>query len=111
VFWQQPIVSKWRRLELSSDFAGTHPDEAIAPLVAAFLEDQGLKMSHPPRQVTCHDMAKATKIVSMGCEMQDLPLTGEVVERWDDVPPVSQDFEKAWVDIKKKVETLLAQTS
>jgi protein-tyrosine-phosphatase len=102
-------VAKAQGLQLKVDFAGTHPDETIAPAVVEFLKGQNLETPHPPRCVTRYDIATASTLVSLGCDLNDLPLQGKEVERWDDVPPVSQDFEKAWLEIKKKVETLIAQ--
>jgi protein-tyrosine-phosphatase len=100
---------KERGLDVKIDFAGTHPDEAIAPAVAEFLKAQNLRVAHAPKRVTRADLANATKLISMGCALEDLPLQGETVERWDDVPPVSQDLEKSWLVIRKKVDALTAQ--
>lgn len=102
-------LAKERGLDVKIDFAGTHPDETIALAVAAFLKSQHLEIAHPPRRVTRADVANATNLISMGCDLEDLPLQGKTVERWDDVPPVSQDFEKAWLAIRKKVDGLLAE--
>lgn len=102
-------LAKARGLQLQTDFAGTHPDETVAAKVAAFLKEQGAKIPHAPKKVTRSDILWATRIISLGCDLDDLPLQGEKVERWDDVPPVSENLEKAWLEIQKKVETLVAQ--
>jgi protein-tyrosine-phosphatase len=102
-------LAKEQGLDLKVDFAGTHPDERVAPAVAAFLKSQHLEVAHAPRRVTRDDLAKATKLISMGCELEELPLQGEAVERWDDVPPVSQGLHVSWQHIQKKVDALLTE--
>jgi protein-tyrosine-phosphatase len=99
--------AKERGLGVKVEFAGTHPDETIAPAVAEFLKSQHLEVAHVPRRVTRDDVANATQIISMGCELEDLPLQGEGVEQWDDVPPVSQGLQVSWQHIQKKVDRLL----
>jgi protein-tyrosine-phosphatase len=102
-------VAKERGLNLKVDFAGTHPDEMIAPAVTEFLESQGAEIPHLPRRVTRDDITNASNIVSLGCELADLPLQGETVERWDDVPPVSQGLPTSWQHIREKVDGLLGR--
>lgn len=102
-------LAKERGFEVKVDFAGTHPDKAIAPAVAEFLKSQQLEVSHAPRRVTRADVANATQLISMGCALEDLPLQGETVEQWDDVPPVSQGLPTSWRQIQKKVEALLME--
>jgi protein-tyrosine-phosphatase len=102
-------VAKERGLNLKVDFAGTHPDEMIAPAVTEFLESQGVEVPHLPRRVTRDDITNASNIVSLGCELADLPLPGETVERWDDVPPVSQGLQTSWQHIREKVDGLLGR--
>lgn len=76
-------------------------------MVADFLKQQGMESAATPREVRREDITMSTHIISMGCALDDLPLQGERVEQWDDVPPVSQDFEKAWAEIRSKVERLM----
>ncbi len=100
-------LAKGRGLELRADFAGTHPDEKIAPVVAEFLEQQGIAVPHAPKRVTRDDIVSASKIVSLGCEVSELPVQAEVVEDWHDVPPVSQGLQVSWQAIQEKVAELL----
>ena len=67
------------------------PHNAAKSVVAA-LEAEGLDVSrHRPRLVTANDLAGAHRVVSLGCADGDLPAAPERLERWDDVPPVSED--------------------
>jgi arsenate reductase (thioredoxin) len=102
-------LAKERGLELAIDTAGTEPSEQVSPVVTEFLKQQDMESAAIPRKVRREDITTATHIISMGCALDDLPLRGERVEQWDDVPPVSQDFEKAWTVIQSKVEALLKQ--
>jgi arsenate reductase (thioredoxin) len=104
-------LAKERGLELTVDTAGTEPSEQVLSVVADFLKQQGMEWAATPRKVHREDVTTATHIVSMGCSLDDLPLQGETVEQWDDVPPVSQNFEKAWAEIQSKVEMLLKQVA
>ena len=52
------------------------------------------------------DVAQATRIVSFGCDLGDLA-PGVPVERWDDVPAVGEDFDRARAAITARVERLL----
>lgn len=96
-----------RGLELLVDTAGTEPSEQVSPGVAAFLRGQGMEVSTTPRKVTREDITSATQIISLGCDLKDLPLQGERVEQWDDVPPASVDMGASWQAIRSRVETLL----
>jgi arsenate reductase (thioredoxin) len=104
-------LAQERGLVLLVDVAGTEPSEQVSSAVAAFLTQENMNFSVIPRRVSREDIASATQIISLGCELEDLPLRGEAVERWDDVPPVSQDFEKAWLAIKGKVAVVIQRLS
>jgi hypothetical protein len=56
--------------------------------------------------VTSDDIASASRIVTFGC---DLPALGPTVavDRWDDVPPVSDGYEVARDDIDARVARLV----
>jgi arsenate reductase (thioredoxin) len=96
-----------REFTIIVDTAGTEPSEQVSPLVVEFLKHQDMRFSTIPRKVKREDIAAATHIISMGCELNDLPLQGETVEQWDDVIPVSQNLEASWQQIKSKVQNLL----
>jgi arsenate reductase (thioredoxin) len=100
-------LAEERGLELIVDTAGTEPSEHIAPAIVDFLGSQGLNVSYLPRKVTREDLASASQIISMGCDLKDLPLQGETIENWNDVPPVSQNLQVAWQTIQEKVDKLL----
>jgi len=87
--------------------AGTEPDPQIAPVVVARLLEEGIDLRGlRPRRVTRQDVAQASRVVSFGCDLGDLAPAGVEVERWDDVPAVSDDFDRARAAIRSRVARL-----
>ena len=67
--------------------AGTQPDEVTAPEVIALLDAEGFYGgSHKPRKVSSDDVQKADLVVSIGCDVHDLPPSETKVLAWNDVP-------------------------
>lgn len=97
-------------LDFRAASAGTEPDTHVSPAVAAFLLAQGVDVStHQPRHVTADDLSHATRVISMGCRVDDLPLKNVQLELWDDVPPVSQNLPAAVDAIQKHLDQLFAE--
>ena len=87
--------------------AGTEPDPQIASVVVARLLEEGIDLRGlRPRRVTRQDVAQASRVVSFGCDLGDLAVAGVEVERWDDVPAVSDDFDRARAAIRAHVARL-----
>ena len=103
--------SRARELEVEARAfsAGTEPDENTAPHVAALLDKEGYSVRHKPRKVSRADFEKASRVVSIGCALNDVPLADKDVIQWDDVTPPSQDLEEAWRRIKEHVDGLINQ--
>lgn len=93
-------------LELAAAAAGTEPDPELTPAAVKGLADDGLiSASGRPRPVTLHDLRTATRIVSFGCDVTS-PV-GRPVERWDDVPAVSDGYDGARTRIVERVRRLI----
>jgi arsenate reductase (thioredoxin) len=76
-------------------------DEVPAPVVE-MLQRDGVDVSDfKPRRVDDADLEGAARVVSIGC---DLP-----GERWDDVPPASEDLEGSAAAIRRHVDALVAE--
>lgn len=96
-----------RGLRMEAMFAGMEPDPAIAPRVVAELLAEGIDVRGvQPRSVTSADVASATRIVSFGCDLNTLAPTVPV-DRWDDVPAVSDGYEVARETIDARVARLV----
>ena len=100
-------LAQRRGLRMEAIFAGTEPDPAIAPRVVAELlaEDIDVRGAQP-RRVTSADVASATRIVSFGCDLDAL-VPSVPVDRWDDVPAVSDGYEVAREAIDARVTRLV----
>ena len=93
---------KWKAIA-----RGTNPDNELSELAVRGLATDELTPSESrPQELSMEDVHSAQRIVSF-CE---LPLEyGEVtvVEQWNDVPPVSQDYDKARDAILENIHDLL----
>ena len=97
-------------LSVRGDWAGTEPDEAVAPGVVEMLRQENIDVSGlKPRLVTQDDLAQAQRIISMGCTAEELGIPPERIEQWSDIPPASQDPIGARNAILAHVETLVAE--
>ena len=100
-----------RGLAVRSTFAGTEPDPAIQPNVVARLLEEGVDVRPlRPRRVTRDDLASAWRVVSFGCDLAALAPDARI-ERWDDVPAVSEDYGRARDVIAARVRMLVGQAS
>jgi arsenate reductase len=97
-----------RGLDITADSAGTEPDPAIAPGVVAALRAEGVELGpRQPRRVTAADTARADRVVTFGCELGEAMPAAVPVERWDDVPAVSENLPLARAAIRRHLDRLL----
>jgi protein-tyrosine-phosphatase len=97
-----------RGLAARATSAGTEPDDAIPPRVVQGLRADGIDVEgRRPRRPTPGDVEGATAVVTFGCELGELASRAARVERWDDVPAVSEDFQRARDAIVARVAEIL----
>lgn len=97
-----------RRAELDADTAGTEPDAEVPPNVVAGLAADGFDVrAYRPRRVTADDLHDALHVVSFGCDLTGVAPPGRTIERWDDVPLVSEDYVAARDAIVSRLDRLL----
>jgi len=60
-----------------------------------------------PERVSAQALTQADHIVSFGCDLSGLVKPDQGIERWDDCPAVSDDFDIAWTFIIGRVEQLM----
>jgi arsenate reductase (thioredoxin) len=100
-------LANGRGLRADATFAGTEPDAEIAPRVVQELRAEGIDLQGlRPRQVTSEDVASASRIVTFGCDVAELG-PHVPVDRWDDVPAVSDGYEAAREAIDARVARLV----
>ena len=99
-----------RGLSLHATSAGTEPDPEIPPGVLAGLLRDGIDVrGRWPRLVTREALAAAWRVVAFGCDLDGLAPPGTPVIRWDDVPAVSDGFERARDVIAARLPGLLEE--
>jgi arsenate reductase (thioredoxin) len=97
-----------RGVDVEASSAGTEPDAELPPKVVQGLFEDGIDVRGcRPRRVTRADLERATRVIAFGCELGELAPPGLALERWDDVPAVSEDFEKARDVIVARLPRLL----
>ena len=101
-------AARERGLNVRVISAGTEPDAQVAPVVANHLKRNGYEVPiAQPRRATADDMAQADVVISIGCDLKDLPAPRGAVQKWDDVPAPSEDFAAADAKIKERVLKLI----
>jgi len=97
-----------RGLAVEAVAAGVEPDAELAPAAVKGLAGDALSPAPArPRPVTLYDLSAATRVVSFGCDV--MPRAGQPVDRWDDVPAVSEGYAAARDRIVSRVERLVAE--
>jgi protein-tyrosine-phosphatase len=101
-------LARERGLDYRATSAGTSPDAAPSPAVVAMLRDEGIDVAgHRPRHLTTEDLISAHRVISLGCDPDDLAGGNARVERWDDVPPPSQDLGASRAAIQRRLDALV----
>jgi protein-tyrosine-phosphatase len=103
-------LAKERGLNVRVESAGTDPDPTVSPTVAAHLKRQGYPVREAtPRKVTSRDFDSADVVISLGCDLSGLPQPRGKLVRWDEVPPLSEDFARADEAIRRRVTDLIEE--
>lgn len=101
-------LSTDRGLNIHATAAGIEPESEVPPQVCEGLLHEGLDVRHyGPRRVTPEELAAAWRVVSFGCDLGEVAPPNLAVERWDDVPLVSDGFRAARDAIATHVHRLL----
>ena len=88
--------------------AAEEPYAAVPPKVADFLAAEGFDVrKFKPRRVEASDLRGAARVISIDCDLAKLDAQGATIERWDDVPKVSEDLPGSAAAIRKHVEQLV----
>ena len=101
-------IAKARGLGLRGTTSAPEPDPEIPSHVLEGLLRKGIDVrGRRPALVTGARLAHADHVVSFGCDLHTLLPPGRGIERWDDCPAVSDDFDTAWDFITARVERLV----
>jgi len=97
-----------RGVRVEAVSAGTEADSEVPPKVVQGLLAEGIDVrGRRPHQVKRADVSGASRVVTFACDLGDLAPAGLALERWDDVPAVSEDFARAREAIVARVSRLL----
>ncbi len=85
---------------------GTHPDQELSLKTVAGLRTDGLTPAQTiPQKLSTADIENARQVVTF-CELPGEYQNKVVIERWDDVPPVSENYETARDEIITRLKQL-----
>lgn len=88
---------------------GTNPDSELSPKTITGLREDGLTPTELiPQKLSLADIESAQSIVTF-CELPKEYQNKIKIENWDDVPPVSENYEKARDKIIEQLKQLLNQ--
>jgi arsenate reductase len=101
-------LSAERGLDAAVACAGTEPDAEIPPRVIQGLLADGIDVrGKRPRPIVRADLERASHVIAFGCDLADVAPPGLAVERWDEVPAVSEDYGRARDAIATRVRALV----
>jgi len=74
---------------------GTHPDQELSPKTIVGLRADGLMPTETtPQKLSLTDIETAQTIITF-CDLPEEYQNKVVIEHWNNVPPVSENYEKA----------------
>ena len=86
---------------------GTDPDERLSSQAVKGLSEDGLTpMEAVPQKLTEADLQSAQRVVTF-CELPAECRPGVAVERWEEIPPVSENYERARDAIVERIRHIL----
>jgi protein-tyrosine-phosphatase len=99
-------------LALDAVARGTEPEAVVAPGAAAGLLAEGIELGDlRPEPVTADDVRAAWRVVSFGPDVPGAAAAAVIVERWTDVPAVSDGYEAARSAIAAHLRQLIAEAA
>lgn len=90
--------------------AAEEPYAAVLPPVVQLLEGEGFDVqSFVPHAVAPAEVTAAARVISIDCDLAGVDVSGAALERWDDVPKVSEDLHGSADAIRRHVHKLVAE--
>src|SRR5213592_1686414 len=82
-------------LDMRAIARGTNPDHELSPqVIQGLLEDGLTPIESIPQKLTQLDIQAAQRVITF-CELPFECQQPAIVERWDDISPISENYEKA----------------
>jgi len=103
-------VAQERGLNVRVEAAGIEPQEAVSAVVTEHLQRNGYTVPvTKPRAVTKEDITGADVVISIGCDLTNLPVAPRTLQKWDEVPGPSEDLKGADEAIRRRVIALVEE--
>lgn len=95
-------------LNIQAIARGTNPDEVLSLKAVQGLQEDGLQATESiPQKLTLVEIKSAKKIITF-CNLTDEETKqANEIEDWDDIPPVSENYQIARDSILKKLHSLI----
>ena len=94
-------------LDIRATARGTYPEAEISPKARVGLEKDGLLPTElVPQKLSLDDVESAHGMVSF-CELPEEYHEKVTIDRWDGVPPVSENYEMARDEIIRRLHQLI----
>jgi len=104
-------LAEQANLDIRAIARGTDPDLELSPKTVAGLHGDGLTPAETiPQKLSPADLEDAQQIVTF-CELPEEYQNKVAIERWSDVPPVSENYAKARDTIVERLNHLLQSAS
>ena len=95
-------------LDLRAIARGTNPDPELSPQAIKGLSQDGLTPTEAaPQKLTEADMQSAQRVITF-CELPAEYKQQGMIERWDGVPPISDNYENARDAIIEQLNQLIS---
>jgi protein-tyrosine-phosphatase len=99
--------AKQSGLEFEAIARGTNPDPEISQQTVAGLSMDGLKPSESvPQKLSTDDIQSAERIIGF-CDLPSEVREPFIVEQWEGIPAVSEDYDKARDAILERINYLI----
>ena len=96
-----------RNLRFHAIARGTHPDAELSPITVAGLHEDGLTPNESvPQKLSLEEIESAQQIIAF-CELSSEFKQKVRIEQWSDIPPVSENYEKARDMIVAKLKAMM----
>ena len=96
-------------LDMHAVARGTHPDEELSPQTIRGLSEEGLTPTESvPQKLTVIELQSAQRVITF-CDLPAEYPQQTQSERWEDVPPVSENYEKARDVIVERIHQMLSR--
>lgn len=96
-----------RNLHFHAIARGTHPDSELSPISMAGLREDGLTPNESvPQKLSGEEIEAAERIISF-CELPAEFKRNKNIEQWNEIPPVSENYEKTRDMIIAKLKAMM----